>query len=383
MHGHRISALGLVTLVVGVHAGCDVPRCSPDEHGPYDNRDRTMFPSLDQDWICISDRQPPVPPEPPPLGQLMNYFPDKNGPKGMLAVANAAIFVESCVHDALTPEFNINSRIEAIYNSAMASAFEREVARRLGCLSSVDSGYGCDRVTQCIGVAVLPDEPKFAEQCFGSKAMRRRTLASGEIVNDWFLCNGAGLQCYPTPHPWCGESTSSCAMAPAPAWCNDNVPINCEYIPEEENSYGYYHERPCAVVGETCIVENGRAFCQSTGTACIPAFPPKGDVRYDLRSGIECVDTQTLRACVSGVERLIDCAALGQGFSCLGGSRPHCGADFQCNYDGSDAPPTCEGTLIHVCNAGVPMTFDCAKFGFETCDPERGVCKPFRVDAAP
>lgn len=381
MRGRKVSAMGFVTFAVAMHVGCTAPSCPAGEHGPYDNRDRKHFPTVDQDWICVAEPEPVAPPKPPELGKLMQSAPDEPGPKDMKSVAIASIFIESCIHDLLTPEFNVNSRIEALYNSTMASGLERGIAQRLGCLGNSRSGDGCERITNCVGIAILPDEPRFAESCSQSTAMRRHVLPSGAIVNDWFSCWRLGLQCYPEPHPWCGVVTSSCSKIPAPVWCDDGRPIKCEDVPNVTNSYGYYHAPFCDQLGLTCVIDEDRAFCTGEGAACTPSLVPQGDLVADFRAGIECIDTQTLRACANGHESIVDCRKLGQGFSCIGGSRPHCGIDFQCNYDGSNAPPTCEGTLIHVCNAGVLMTFDCAELGFETCDAERGVCKPKALDA--
>lgn len=162
-------------------------------------------------------------------------------------------------------------------------------------------------------------------------------------------------------------------------YCDKTYPRSCEYSPEKDAFISYGH-LGCILAGMTCEMHDNVAACTGAGPACDVRLPNNGEYLRDFRAGIACDDDTTLRACVNGHEDTLDCTSVGVGLKCIGGSRPHCGADFQCNYDGSNPLPTCDGTLIHVCNSGVPMTFDCVKLGFETCDPERGVCKPKQVE---
>ncbi|MDI1451701.1 hypothetical protein [Polyangium sp. 6x1] len=89
---------------------------------------------------------------------------------------------------------------------------------------------------------------------------------------------------------------------------------------------------------------------------------------------------------MNGHEQLVDCTAQGQGFSCIGGSRPRCGLDFQCDeYQSLNQDfgrPICDGPELFICNSGVRMWIDCRSLGFEKCDPTLRICRPGAKDAA-
>lgn len=367
---------------VAIHAGCDVPLppCPPGTEGPYDNREGQFNPDSDADYYCLKNSGPP---QPPYLGQDHGHGVGEDGPRDLNITVNGAIIIESCIHDVLIPEFNINTRLDALYNTTMKSAVERAIAKRVIRLSSSQIGRGCDRVNRALGIAITPDDPRFAEGCAEGTAMRRRISPSGMVYNDWFYCPGlnvgtpnfsAYLECYSAPHARCDTSRKSCTVDAYPT-C-DFSPLTCEYSEEEGESFTYDDPAPC-YPDAVCTLENGVAFCTGPGPACTTTFARPGaeNVNLDFRAGIACENETTLRACINGHEGLIDCTKLGQSFKCIGGSQPHCGVDFQCDYEGSFPLPTCDGPFITVCNAGLPKTVDCRSLGFETCDPERGICK--------
>ncbi len=363
---------------VAAHGGCTPVTCPPGYQGPFDNRDRWLFPGADFDWVCVPPPGPP--PEAPDLSASPFSPRDTPGPRDRNAVAMSAVIVESCIHDILTPELNVNSRIDAIYSVSMKSGVERAIAKRTECLSSSENGQGCDRVRNCLGIAITPNDPRFAEGCTESIAMHRRVSPSGTIYNDWFNCramNGGTdnwsiyLECYSGATPRCDFPRKTCTSDTPPS-CENDTPTTCEYSEEEDAFFTY--KRPGCAKSATCVMEGDTPFCTGTGPACAETFATPEYAQVDFRSGIACEDATTLRTCVNGHEERIDCTKIGQTFTCIGGSRPHCGVDFQCGYDGQYPTPTCDGTKITVCNAGVPHTIDCRSLGFETCDPERGVC---------
>ncbi len=381
MHGRRISALGLVTLAVVSNAGCSPPTCAPGDYGPYDNRDRTNFPSVDQDWVCVAEPEPVTPPVPPNLGSGQK-LPDPKGPKDLRAVAIASIFVESCIHDLVESSFNINERIDARYGAIVKSRLEKAIDDRISCLSNSEYGLGCDRVRRCIGLLTLPDEPTFQEGCHQGTFMHRREDASGILFNDWGACNAIELVCMIDPIPHCGGYQSDCDPNASTPFCKLDAAMVCEYEPET-NRYVEKSTTPsCFLHGLSCTVENNSAFCVGAGNTCTVQYQSSDHVAIDFRSGIVCDDENTLRTCVNGREATRDCSEIAKGLKCIGGSRPHCATDFQCDYEGLHPIPTCDGTRINVCNAGAPMTVDCADLGFETCDAVRGTCKPYAPTGA-
>lgn len=376
----RISALGLVTFAVVVHAGCDAPTCPPGEHGPYDNRDRKNFPSVDQDWVCVAEPEPVTPPKPP---DLAGYRPvDDTRFRDHTTTARAAIFLQSCDPGYFFKNFNVTDMIEATYGAIMNSVFEQTILAHSNCFQQKRNG--CSAVQECLGIAFTPTNSAFTPGCNGSVAMSRLESSSGQIYDVWVDC-GLNTQsllystCYATPEPHCAAASYLCDPKMPPGRCEGNAPKNCAY-PTGSNEYTTFMSYDCSNYALTCAVTGDTATCVGDGPACDPISSSNDAFFADFRAGLSCEDDKTLRACINGHEELVDCTSLGLEIKCIGGARPHCGADFQCNYEGTNPPPTCEGTLIHVCNAGVPMTFDCAELGFETCDTMRGACKPKPID---
>lgn len=373
---HLLSATFFVGFVVA-HGGCTPATCPPGYEGPIDNREGQVDPNSDAPYYCLKFGSPAPPPEAPELGKYAHVFPDSPGPRDRNAVAISSVLIESCIHELLNPEFNVNARIDAFYNTTMRSALERAVGDKMTCLSTSEAGVGCERVRNCMGIAITVDEPRFAEGCSDYTAMRRRFAPSGTIYNDWFYClalrvDGSQLHCHETPFPRCDTWRNKCDPAAFPS-CDSNWPHVCEYSPED-NEFFVYERSPSCSQKTTCVIDGATPMCTGTGPSCTETFAIPGDVHLDFRAGIACDDATTLRACVNGHEQAIDCTQLGQGFTCIDGTRPHCGVDFQCGYEGQYPKPTCDGTKIIICNAGQVQSIDCRSLGFETCDPERGVC---------
>lgn len=363
MRGRKISALGLLAFAVVVHVGCGEPQCPPNSIGPYDNRDRTKLPHTDQDWVCIQI------PEPLPVPELGGDKPlDLPGSKDMEAVARAAIFVETCLRNTPYDSSNINERIDRLYRTIYARSSQRAIADRINCFKNKTNG--CDAVLECLGILVVPDDPRYAEGCYDGIAMSRTDFPPLDIRNVWTNCTGLGLECRDgacvVPHESCDHETEM------PFCTEDGAPRNCDYDGPRDAFFRALNPS-CWTYGLACSAETSLATCAGVGPACEMAEYFHDDLA-EFHNGIECVDSTVLRACVYGHEHLVNCAALGEGFKCLGGSRPQCGADFQCDYEGWGLSTSCVDSFVEVCNGGVVMSFDCKALGFDSCYGPLGAC---------
>lgn len=378
MRMRGISALGLATFAVVMHAGCAESQCPAGSVGPYDNRDRVMFPHTDEDWICLNRLEPVAPPEPPDLGGIKPA--DPPGPRDRDAVARAAIFIESCdpmFTDTLVP--SINAHIDATYSAIPSSPDHRAILERVNCFK--DKTNGCDALRECLGIVKKLGDPGVVPGCVDGIGMEHNDWDNN--WTKWTNCAGLGLECYELWGFWCGPPRVSCDQElDVPTCLTGESPRNCRNHYAGGPTFAY-EEGSCADYGVTCIANGSEASCTGLGPTCKETFVDYSESYFvDFRAGIACENELTLRACVNGHEQLVDCTAQGEGFRCIGGSRPRCGYDFQCDQvDWQSIPDihfqsaTCEGSSITVCNSGVWTTIDCKTLGFETCDSKRGVCK--------
>ena len=367
--GKRLSFLGLAAFAFMMHAGC-TPTCPIESVAPYDNRDRKAFPNIDQDWVCIKPR------EPLPIPELGGDKPvDVPGPKNMEAVAKAAIFLDTCLRNTSYASTNINERIDRLYRTIYARSSQRAIAERIDCFK--DKTNGCDAVEECLGIVALPDDPRYAEGCYGHIAMARTDWPPSDIRNVWTNCTGLGLECRDgacvIPREPCDHTTEM------PFCTDDGAPRNCEYDGPQDAFYRALFPS-CSRFGLECSANTAYAECEGAGPECTPTVFLTEDI-INYHNGIECVDSNVLRACVNGREQLVNCASLGEGFKCIGGSKPQCGADFQCDYEGWTLSTSCVDNFVEVCNAGVVMTFDCTALGFDSCYGPLGACVAKPVQA--
>lgn len=369
MRAQGILAFGLVGFVVLVHSGCGAAECPPGYDGPIDNRDRKAVPYVDHDWICLAPR------ERLPVPDVGGDKPaDEPGPKNMEAVAKAAIFISTCLRETIYNPGNINEQIDRFYRTIASWSSDRAIADRINCFKNKTNG--CDAVRECLGILVTADDPRYAEGCYGGIAMKRFDTASMAIRNIWSDCVGLGLECRDGQ---CAIPTEPCETNDELPFCAaDGAPRNCGYDTSQE-AYARALVPSCAQYGLECVAGEARAICAGSGPSCTPT-ESQFDALADYHAGIECADGTTLRACVNQRESLVDCAKLGEGFKCIGGTRPQCGADFQCDYEGWDLSTTCDDNFVEVCNAGVRMKFDCTALGFETCYAPLGACKAKPLD---
>lgn len=372
LFGKRFFAIGLVVFTVVVHAGC-TPTCPLESVAPYDNRDRKAFPHIDQDWVCIK----PIESVPLPVPDLGGDKPiDLPGPNDMEAVAKAAIFVETCLRNTPYGSANINERVDRLYRTIYARSNQRAIADRIDCFK--EKTNGCDAVLECLGILSVPDDPGYAEGCYEGIAMTRTDWPPFDIRNVWTNCTGLGLDCRDgvcvIPQEPCDHDTEM------PYCTDDGAPRNCDYDGPQDAFFRALLPS-CSRFGLACSTENmAYAECTGAGPACTPTNYFTDDL-INYHNGIECVDSTVLRACVNGHEHLVNCATLGEGFKCIGGSRPQCGADFQCDYEGWTFSTSCIDNFVEVCNAGVRMTFDCTALGFDSCYGPLGACVAKPVEA--
>ncbi len=383
---HLLSATVFVGFVVVADGGCTPVTCPPGYEGPLDNREGQVDPNSDAAYYCF-DITPPPPPPPPDLGGIKP--PDPKGPKDRDAVLRAAVFIESCeptFMDNLVP--SANAHIDATYSAVLVSPLKQAMLERVNCFK--DKTNGCDAVRECLGVTTTLDDPGVPSACMDGVAVTRQTSH-----NDWANCAGLGLECIGDVfEPPCVPPWKTCDVkADGPHCGDDGKPRNC-IAPYKDGPAFSFDETSCADYGLACAVDLKSAMCLGPGPACLGAyctgFGPVCDdtfqdysaqILVDFRAGIACENETTLRACVNGHEQLVDCTAQGEGFRCFGGLRPKCAYDFQCEQvDPTHVSevhflrPTCDGTLLTLCNSGVWTTIDCTSLGFKTCDPVRGVC---------
>ncbi len=377
--GKRLSALGFIVFTVAVVGeGCSAPTCPAGWYGPVDNRDRTQLPHTDEDWICLKMPEPVPPPPPPDLGGFKPA--DPPGPRDRDAVMKAAIFIESC-----TPMFwdfsapSINAHIDAAYRGILYSVDYRAIFERVNCFK--DKTNGCDAVRECLGIAKTWGDPGIELGCKDGLGVEHNDWDHN--WTNWANCAGLGLECYATGNFFCATPRKSCdPELDVPTCIDGDKPRNCTNVYKGGPTYAY-EEGSCADYGVTCAANESEATCTGLGPACGETFKYYPNWFFvDYRAGIACENATTLRACVNGHEQLVDCTKLGEGFQCFGGTHPQCGYDFQCDpvdwklsWDLHFSSATCEGSSITVCNSGVRTTIDCQALGFETCDPDRGVCK--------
>ena len=369
---HLLSATVFVGFVAA-HGGCTPVTCPPGYEGPLDNREGQVDPNSDAAYYCFDITPPPPPPPPPPpdLGGMKP--PDPPGPKDRDAVAKAALFVHSCI-PGLFPDFNVNGHIDATYSAIMRASVERVILERVNCFK--DKTNGCDAVRECLGIEYTRGDPGVAAGCSDGVSLYR-----DNSVNEWVNCTGLGLDCWNGAYLMCGLPTTPCNEAEPPSCTADGVPQRCMFFTDELGALAEV-EPSCATYGLACAADADKAFCTGTGPACDKKFRTGGNFLADFRAGIACENETTLRACVNGHEQLVDCTKQGQEFRCIGGSRPRCGFDFQCDQRDIYAPinedrlmeATCEGSLINLCNSGVRTTIDCKSLGFNTCDPFWRTC---------
>jgi hypothetical protein len=300
-------------------------------------------------------------------------IPVEGGPGGRYA--RAAVFLASCrlPRGSYDAPLHVWQELGAIYSDllyprpssvrvrtdAMLACFELATT---GCAALFDcfgeSFEAADRAAPCLatcdGQVLTRCETFEAEHIY----YRRRT----DCERSGMACSEDG--CVPLTEP----APSPCEEGTKYPRCDGDAPLRC-YLGVEERDLA------CGEQGLTCVLLSDSfsesAVCQGTQGACKDNGNYSGLNTID---GFRCRGTVT-DTCFNGGARSVDCATLGEGFTCLaspGGEG--CGLSADCMY--SDGGTRCEGTKLLFCNAGVLQAVDCAELGFSGCDAKRGICTP-------
>lgn len=278
-------------------------------------------------------------------------FPDV--PPDPVVMARAAAFVGSCLDDPIH---------ELVARGYLSEADDFGVRRGGACLA--DATDGCAAVSRCTTVAFDVD-PNCVPGCHNDVF----TACGGDGKALTIRCPN-GWSCAPDGETCRVDGAEPCDYDTFVPRCDDGRPVTCG---GDVSRIG----ARCAHAGLTCAADADGARCIGEGEACDGAH---GDWFEGTWMRGTCVDDDILRTCANGRVHLQTCGALAPGFRCqtaAGGD--FCGLGGECPpYDYEDAP-TCEGTVLSVCNAGKIEAIDCTTLGFTRCEsrgPDGYICAP-------
>lgn len=287
-----------------------------------------------------------------------------NGPVDPNAAAKAAALLGSCI-----PDDRSNRILRRIYERTGTEIYDAFERAAVACLATKTNG--CQGVTECTGVGV-DRSTDCKNGCDGTVATSCDDGARYRLD-----CAKLGLQCVVRP----GSERADCQEAPLAACdvsshaasCEDGRPTFC-------TGAGLRKGPRCADLGTECrdatpdLPAESKTFaCVGTAGTCKPESISPGGVEYG--QGLSC-NGATLRACVNGGVKDVDCSTLGVGFSCQStGSAFFCGLANEC-APGSGTRPSCEGNTLVLCNAGRVERIDCTSLGFTGCLASAGACVP-------
>jgi hypothetical protein len=216
------------------------------------------------------------------------------------------------------------------------------------CMAGVTNG--CPGVLECFGTVAL-QVGDVAGTCSGTVAI--------ESTYRWD-CSKVGGTCDKGQCTW--PETPACDTSTLPPACDaEGRPVYCD-------SRLVNRGPSCSGLGLACKTDSFRAFCEGTGTAC--SARDSGEFAVDP-IGVAC-DAGKLSACVHGGMATLDCAALGDGFTCQAANGAFfCGLASECDPLGDSIH--CEGTSAVICDAGKKRSFDCTALGFKGCNGTRSI----------
>lgn len=387
--------------------GCQTP-CEEQGVPLFDNRDRVVYPHVDEDWICVmkdgkpfdasifnQPPRPPPPPPPPPPDVRGDHPADPPGPKDPDAVVKAAIILNSCYVSLNFFESRINKNISEIYFDLYRPYYAQRMFERVGCFK--DKANGCDAMRECVGIFqqlngkpemnIAPD-PVAGEACVNGTSYAHEEFfvskGNGDVLyvtDTWTYCEGFGLKCEDDDgESYCSSGSTFECKPPTQLsdFCHEDRPLSCTGPYSDGKYYGTLGPK-CSDFGLTCDTLN----CMGTGPSC---ETPLGeawswdDSHYTYKAGVACDSATMLRACVGKNEALVDCTTLGQGFTCIPGEIARCGFAAECD---EKTPVVCEGDSLVVCDAGRIRKVDCKSMGFTSCDAKHLTCSPGVFDNAP
>ncbi|EYF08170.1 hypothetical protein [Chondromyces apiculatus] len=276
------------------------------------------------------------------------------GPLDPEAALRAAVLVGSCL-----PDDGINRWLEQFYTGRGGDEIDTLFREKLGCLEAKTNG--CEGVTECLGVTVDLTGP-CATSCDGNVYE-----ACDDSLHFQHDCGAIGKTCSLEAGGCVTEPVgATCDYSTYVASCVDGTPRACLGVEASGPA--------CASLGLTCgDTSFGDVGCIGNGPACDALTGSTVSVNFD--EGIAC-DGENLRTCVNGFEHNLDCATLGQGFTCQTASfGAFCGLDAACE-PGTGASLGCDGDSVMVCNGGRMDRIDCKLLGFTGCDTQLGLCVP-------
>jgi hypothetical protein len=216
------------------------------------------------------------------------------------------------------------------------------------CMASVTNG--CPGVLECFGLAALrPGD--VSGTCDGAVAV--------ESAYRWD-CRKVGGSCDNGRCAWPGTSACDTSMLP-PACDAEGRPVDCD-------SRLVSRGPSCSALGLACKTDAFSAYCEGTGAACTA----KDSGYFAVEPiGVAC-DGGKLSACVHGSMATLDCAALGDGFTCQAANGAFfCGLASEC--DPAADGVHCDGSSAVICDAGKKRTVDCVALGFKGCTGTRSI----------
>jgi len=394
--------LALVSLSV-LFLGLSGPGCGPnctEDQWTLSKESGELSPDFERDCVSVDippsspPPPPPPPPQPSPPVDVSGYFPaDLNGPKSPEAAINMLIIVSSCLFGY--SKGSLNQKLDNLYFSRSYQPLTQGIRDRTSCFRYKNNA--CAATAECLGIADwygeplpgAPDPFEYETSCDGDtrKVVFSRFTTQTELsLQRRYNCGGMDLHCYEPissfdNHEPCEWPRTPCNPFDPGEHCVNERPDFCEDQDLSAQTGWEYQEFKCSDYGLTCERQpsSPEEDCVGTGPACeLPKDSWARDVAFDYRrGGIACESTTMLRSCIGRYEKLTDCAQLGIGFKCLPGPEPHCGFATECT---ADAPVTCDGDSLVVCDAGRVRKVDCKTLGFTTCDATRGICGPSIYD---
>jgi hypothetical protein len=200
------------------------------------------------------------------------------------------------------------------------------------------------------------------------------TTCDGSLINycgdGLFItldCAAYGLPCNVTTA--CGEDGGACEQD-GNQTCVGSVVYECQG--------GVLVAGPdCGLSGFSC--EQGQ--CVGSGEDCTE---PNDTYQDGFDYGGMLCDADTLMACVGRAVEEVDCARLGEGYSCQSfEDASFCGLGSECipgelKVGTSGTPETCDGTSVVFCDEGRIESVDCTSLGFTGCEVQNDAahCTP-------
>jgi hypothetical protein len=281
------------------------------------------------------------------------------GPVDPNDAVKAAALLGSCI-----PDDRSNRILRRIYERTGGEIYDVFERSSVACLATKTSG--CQGVSECTGVT-SDTAADCKPGCEGNLA-----TSCDDSLRFKVDCARLGRQCSlrsTSNTPECTVGTPvACDVNAYVASCQDDKPTYCTGV-------GVRTGPKCGDVGTTCgETSSPKTFaCKGTAGACNAKSISPGSVTYE--DGVSC-NGATLRACVNGGLKDVDCASLAPGFTCQSaGTSFWCGLGNAC-APGSGTKPSCDGTSLVLCNGGRIDKIDCRSLGFTGCNATAGACVP-------